>query len=172
MVGDNQFVDEEDELSLKDRFENVVATRKSTPFTLIIQGDNDFIIPLSLSHSHLSDEGITNILSDVLIESQGQKTTIGDTTYDELTFLVVVGLIAEQQSSCLILVALSTSIHIFDVEQLILKAQHQAALMIGKGIKEMIIKTSKECLPLLREKIDELFNAIMKIGVDPSPLKS
>ena len=36
----------------------------------------------------------------------------------------------------------------------------------------MIIKTSNECLPLLRGKIDELFNAIMKIGVDPSPLKS
>lgn len=36
----------------------------------------------------------------------------------------------------------------------------------------MIIKTSNECLPLLRGKIDELFNAITKIGVDPSPLKS
>ena len=36
----------------------------------------------------------------------------------------------------------------------------------------MIIKISNECLPLLRGKIDELFNAIMKIGVDPSPLKS
>ena len=36
----------------------------------------------------------------------------------------------------------------------------------------MTIKTSNECLPLLREKIDELFNAIMKIGVDFSPLKS
>ena len=44
--------------------------------------------------------------------------------------------------------------------------------MIGEGIKEMIIKTSNECLPLLREKLDELFNAITKIGVDPSPLKS
>ena len=36
----------------------------------------------------------------------------------------------------------------------------------------MIIKISNACLPLLRGKIDELFNAIMKIGVDPSPLKS
>ena len=44
--------------------------------------------------------------------------------------------------------------------------------MIGEGIKEMIIKTSNGCLPLLRGKIDELFNVITKIGVDPSPLKS
>ena len=36
----------------------------------------------------------------------------------------------------------------------------------------MIIKISNECLPLSRGKIDELFNAITKIGVDPSPLKS
>ena len=35
----------------------------------------------------------------------------------------------------------------------------------------MIIKTSNECLPLLRGKIDELFNAITKIEVDLSPLK-
>ena len=34
------------------------------------------------------------------------------------------------------------------------------------------MKTSNECLPLLREKIDELFNAIVKNGVDPLPLKS
>ena len=44
--------------------------------------------------------------------------------------------------------------------------------MIGEGIKEVIIKTSNKCLLLLRWKIDELFNAITKIGVDPSPLKS
>ena len=44
--------------------------------------------------------------------------------------------------------------------------------MIGEGIKEMIIKTSNECLPLLRGKIDELFKAITKTEVDPSPLKS
>ena len=44
--------------------------------------------------------------------------------------------------------------------------------MIGEGIKEMIIKTSNGCLPLLREKINELFNAITKIGVGPSLLKS
>ena len=36
----------------------------------------------------------------------------------------------------------------------------------------MIIKTSNECLPLLREKLDELFNAITNIGVNFSPLKS
>ena len=36
----------------------------------------------------------------------------------------------------------------------------------------MIIKTSNECLPLLRGKINELFYAITKTGVDPSPLKS
>ena len=44
--------------------------------------------------------------------------------------------------------------------------------MIGKNIKEMIIKTSNNCLLLLRRKIDELFNAIMKTRVDPSSLKS
>ena len=80
MAGDNQFVDEGDESSLKDWFESIVATKESTPFTLTLQRDNHSIIPLPLSHSHLGDEGITNILSDVLIESQGQKTTIGDTT--------------------------------------------------------------------------------------------
>ena len=125
-----------------------------------------------MPHSHLGNEGISNILSDVLIESQGQKTTIGDTTYDELTLLAVAGLIDEQQSPCPTVVASSTSTHTFDIEQIILNAQCQAALMIGEGIKEMIIKTSNECLPLLRGKIDELFNAITKIRVDPSPLKS
>ena len=44
--------------------------------------------------------------------------------------------------------------------------------MIGEGIKEMIIKTSNACLPLLRGKIDDFFNAITKIGVNPSPIKS
>ena len=61
---------------------------------MTIQQDNHFIIPLPLSHSHLGNEGITNILSDVLIESQGQKTTIRVTTYHELTLLAVAGLIA------------------------------------------------------------------------------
>ena len=70
------------------------------------------------------------------------------------------------------MVALSTTIHTFDVEQIILNAQRQATLMIKEDIKEMIIKTSNECLPLLRGKIDELFNAITKIGVDLSLLKS
>ena len=137
-----------------------------------MQRYNHSIIPLPLPHSRLGDEGTTNILSDVLIESQVQKTTIGDTTYDELTLLAVAGLIVEQQSPCPTMVAPSTSIHTFDVEQIILNAQRQATLMIGEGIKEMIIKTSNECLPLLRGKIDELFNAITQIGVDPSPLKS
>ena len=82
MASDNQFVNEGNESSSKDRFKNVVATRESTPFTLTMQLDNHFITTLLLPHSHLGDEGITNILSDVLIESQGQKTTIGDTTYD------------------------------------------------------------------------------------------
>ena len=96
MAGDNQFVDEGNESSLKDRFESVVATRESMPFTLTIQWDNHFIIPLPLPYSRLGDKGITNILNDVLIESQGQKTTIEDTTYDELTLLAVAGLIAKQ----------------------------------------------------------------------------
>ena len=128
MAGDNQFVNERDESSSKDQFENVVTTRESTPFTLTMPLDNHSITPLLLPHSHLGDEGITNILSDVLIESQGQKTTIRDTTYDELTFLAVAGLIVEQQSPCPTMVASSTSTHTFDVEQIILNAQRQAAL--------------------------------------------
>ena len=172
MASDNQFVNERDKSSSKDQFENVVATRESTPFTLTMPLDNHYITPLLLSHSHLGDEGITNILSDVLIESQGQKTTIGDITYDELTLLAIASLIAEQQSTCPTVVASSTSTHTFNIEQIILNAQHQAALMIEEDIKEMIIKTSNECLPLLRGKLDELFNAITKIRVDPSPLKS
>ena len=96
MVGDNQFVDEWDESSPKDHFESVIATRESTPFTLTMQRDNHSIIPLPLSYSRLGDEGITNILSDLLIESQGQETTIGDTTYDKLKLLVIASLIVEQ----------------------------------------------------------------------------
>ena len=88
-----------------------------------------------------------------------------------MTLLAVTSLIIEQQSPCPTIVAHSTSIHIFDVELIILNVECQAVLMIGEGIKEMIIKTSNECLPLLRGKIDELFNAIVKTGVDPSPLK-
>ena len=76
-----------------------------------------------MPHSHLGDEGITNILSDVLIESQGQETTIRDTTYHELTLLAVAGLIDEQQSPCPTVVASSTSTHTFDIEQIILNAQ-------------------------------------------------
>ena len=136
-----------------------------------MQRDNHSIISLPFPHSYLGDEGITNILSDIMIESQGQKTTIGDTTYDELTLLAVVGLFIEQQSPCPTMVAPSTSIHTFDIEQIIFNAQRQVALMIGEDIKKMIIKTSNECLSLLRGKIDELFNAIIKIGVDPPPLK-
>ena len=118
--GDNQFFYEGDESSPKDRFKSVVASRKSMPFTLTIQWEDHFIIPLPLPHSHLGDEGITNILSDVLIESQGQEITIGDTTYDKLTLLVIAGLIVEQQSPCITVVAPSTSIHTFDAEQIIL----------------------------------------------------
>ena len=110
---------------------------------MTIQQDNHSIIPLPLSHSYLGDKGITNILSDVLIESRGQKTTIRDTTYDELTLLAVVGLIVEQQSPCPTMVAPSTSTHTFDIEKIILNAQRQAALMIGEGTKVMIIKISK-----------------------------
>ena len=69
MEGDDQFFNEGDESSPKDRFKSVVATRESTPFTLTIQREDHSIIPLPLPHSHLGDEGITNILSDVLIES-------------------------------------------------------------------------------------------------------
>ena len=58
-----------------------------------------FVIPLPLLHSHLGDEGIINISSDVLIESRGWNTTIGNTTYNELRLLTIVGLIVEQQSS-------------------------------------------------------------------------
>ena len=70
------------------------------------------------------------------------------------------------------MVAPSTSTHTFNIEQIILNAQRQATLMIGEGIKEMIIKTSNECLPLLGGKLDEFFNTITKIGVDLSLLKS
>ena len=122
MAGDNQFVNEGDESSPKDQFESTIAIRESAPFTLTIQQDNHSIIPLPLSHSYLGDKGITNILSDVLIESRGQKTTIRDTTYDELTILAFIGLITEQQSTCPTVVAPSTSIHTFDVKQIILNA--------------------------------------------------
>ena len=78
-----------------------------------------------MPHSRFGDEGITNMLSDVLTKSQGHKNIIGDTTYDELTLLAVVGLIVEQQSPCPIVVASSTSTHTFDVKQIILNAQFQ-----------------------------------------------
>ena len=138
------------------------------PFTLIIQREDHSIIPLPLPHSHLGDEGITNILIDVLIETRGQETTIGDAIDDELTLLAVAGLIVKQQSPCPTIVAHSTSILTFDIEQIIFNAQRQATLMIRKGIKEIIIKTSNVCLLLLRGKIYELFNAIVKTGMDPS----
>ena len=69
MEGDNQFIDERDESSPKDQLESVVTTRKSMSFTLTIQREDRSIILLPIPHSHLGDEGITNILSDVLIES-------------------------------------------------------------------------------------------------------
>ena len=120
MEGYNQFVNEGDESSPKNQLESVVATRELTPFTLTIRWEDHSIIPLPSPHSRLGDEGITNILSDVLTESPGQETTIGDTTYDELTLLAVAGLIVEQQSPCPTVVAPSTSIHTFDAEQIIL----------------------------------------------------
>ena len=89
-----------------------------------------------------------------------------------MTLLVVVGLIAEQQSSCPTDETPSTFIHTFDVKQIILNVKCQTTLIIGECIKEIIIKTSNECLPLLRGKIDELFNAIVNTRVDPSLLKS
>ena len=69
MEGDNQFIDERDESSPKDQLESVVTTRKSMSFTLTIQREDRSSILLPIPHSHLGDEGITNILSDVLIES-------------------------------------------------------------------------------------------------------
>ena len=87
---------------------------------MTIQQDHHSIIPLPLPCSHLGDEGITNILSDVLIKFQGQETIIGNTTYNDLTLLVVAGLIVEQQSPCPTVMALYTFIHIFDIEQIIL----------------------------------------------------
>ena len=43
--------------------------------------------------------------------------------------------------------------------------------MIGESIKKMILKAFNECLPLLKGKIDVLFNAIVNTEVDPSSLK-
>ena len=54
------------------------------PFTPTIQREDHPIIPLPLFHSHLGDKGITNILSDILIESQGQETIIENITYNKL----------------------------------------------------------------------------------------
>ena len=69
--GDNWFVNQGDNTSLKDQFENVVGTRGSTSFDSTIWQENYFVIPLTLPHSHLGDEDITNISSVVLTESQG-----------------------------------------------------------------------------------------------------
>ena len=44
--------------------------------------------------------------------------------------------------------------------------------MIWENIKEMILNISSECLSLLKRKINKFFNAIVKNGVDFSPLKS
>lgn len=133
------------------------------------QQEDHIVNPLPLPHSHLGEEGIINISSDVLIESQCQGTTIKNTTLS-----VVAGLIARQKPPCLdtFPVAPSNFARTFDVEQIVLNAQRQAALMIGESIKAMVLKTSNECLPSLKGKIDELFDAIVKIGVDPSSLRS
>ena len=107
-------------------------------------------------------------------ESQGQEATFENTTYNELTLLTIAGLIVRQKSPYpdTLLVALLNFAHTFDVEQIVLDVQRQMTHMIGKSIKEMVLKTSTECLPLLKGKIDELLNDIVKIGVNPSPLKS
>ena len=86
---------------------------------------NHSIIPLSVPYSHLGNEVITNISSDVLIKSQGQETIIENTTYNELTLLIFVSLIARQRSLYLttIPVASSDSIDTFDVELIILNVQ-------------------------------------------------
>lgn len=55
-------------------------------FNLTIQWEDHFVVPRPFLHPHLGDEGITNIFSDVLVETQSQDTTIEETTYDELTF--------------------------------------------------------------------------------------
>lgn len=91
-----------------------------------------------------------------------------------MTLLTIAGLIVRQKSPYpdTLLVAPLNFAHTFDVEQIVLDVQRQITRMIGESIKEMVLKTSNECLPLLKGKFDELLNAIVKIGVDPSPLKS
>ena len=88
--------------------------------------------------------------------------------------LTVASLITRQHSSYLdaLFMAPFDFICTFDVEQIVLDAQRQAAHMIGESIKEMILKTSIDHLSLLKGKINDLFRAIMKTDIDPSPLKS
>ena len=78
-----------------------------------------------MPYSHLGNEVITNISSDVLIKYQGQETIIENTTYNELTLLIVVSLIARQQSLYLTTIPVTSpdSIDTFDVEQIILNVQ-------------------------------------------------
>ena len=123
-------------------------------FNLAIQQEDHSIILLLLLHFHLGDEGIINSSSDVLIEFQVQNATIENITYDELTLLTVAGLIARIQSLYpnTLLITPSNFIYIFDVEQIVLDAQRQATHMIGESIKEMILKTSIDHLPLLKGK--------------------
>ena len=47
----------------------LITLRGSTSFNLAIQREDHFIIQTPLPHYHLGDDGITNISSDILIES-------------------------------------------------------------------------------------------------------
>ena len=67
-------------------------------FNLTIQWEDHFVIPQPFLRPHLGDEGIIYIFSDVLVEAQGQDTTIEETAYDELMFLAIIDLISNQQS--------------------------------------------------------------------------
>ena len=75
-------------------------------FNLTIQWEDHFVIPKPFLRPHLGDEGIINICSDVLVEAQGQDTTIEETMYDELMLLATIDLISNQQSPHLITLGL------------------------------------------------------------------
>ena len=67
-----------------------------------------------------------------MIESQDQEAAIENTTYDELTLLTIIDLIARQQSLYpnTLPVASLNFVHTFDMEQIILDAQCQEALIV------------------------------------------
>ena len=91
-----------------------------------------------------------------------------------MTLLTIAGLIAKQQSpySDTPPITLSDFIRIFDMEQIIFDAQHQATRMIEESIRKMILKTFIDHFSLPKGKIDDLFRAIMSTDIDSSPLKS